>query len=167
MSDVDDAFLHWFAGFVAGEGCFQVYKYSEGEYYYARLVVAVRDDDADTLVQIQERLGIGAVYYRAPHKGSSPNARPQCAWRVYSIPECLQLVEIFDHHPLRSSKQADYLVWRDAVRELSKPYKQRNLDFLRYCRDKSRFVKRYRPPEKEPQPDDYEEYQQLTLWQEG
>ena len=55
---------------------------------------------------IRDFVGFGTVH---SHKTG------QYSWEVQSKADCLALTELLDLHPLRSSKQTEYLVWRRAV----------------------------------------------------
>lgn len=120
---IDDAFGHWFAGFVDGEGCFfvrrNVVRYKGDSYvtYGCSLSIAVRDDDLEVLEWIRERLGIGTISRR--HQGPTQGSRgnPSACFYVSAKAEVLQLVELFDRYPLRSKKRRDFEVWRRAVLE--------------------------------------------------
>lgn len=161
LSRMDDheAFLHWFAGFVAGEAYFVIAPATESGYYYTCLRIKLRDDDLDVLLEIQDNLGIGTIHRRKP-RGTS---RPCAVWQVTNIVGCRRLVHIFDDHPLRAKKRRDYEVWRDAVEEMSKPMEQRDRRKLRYLYDKIRLVRQYEVPDEEVDYDYESEEVQLRL----
>lgn len=152
---MDQAFLHWFAGFVAGEGSFKLYRRPNTNVFTPQLAIQLREDDLDILLEIQERLQLGTISCYTPR---DPNWQPLAQWIVRSYSECLQLVEILDGYPLRAKKQRDYLIWREAVLELQKPFEQRDVKKLEYLHDKLHLVKRY-----EPAIQTLEEYESLGI----
>lgn len=110
----DDAFLHWLAGFIDGEGCFSINGSATGRRAYScSFDLGLREDDSAILDEMVRRLGIGKVYYRV-------TGRSQCriaTWTLRNKRDCLMLVEILDEHPLRAKKARDYAIWREAVLE--------------------------------------------------
>lgn len=140
----DELFLTWFAGFVAGEGCFKMAQ-RQGQYHWRTdLVIALRDDDLDILLEIQERLGIGTISHSLHSGGERKTA---ARWEAGGLSNSYKLVTILDTHPLRARKQKDYLVWREAVLENQKPPAQRDLAKMKFLADKLRLVRTYEPPE--------------------
>lgn len=108
---MDDAFGHWLAGFLDGEGCFCVARTCGGRSRICSLNVAVRSDDRAILEEIQRETGIGKVY-DSPGRGTT---KPYSRWIVQTQPECAALVEILDRYPLRAKKALDYMLWKEAV----------------------------------------------------
>jgi hypothetical protein len=107
---IDDAFGHWLAGFVDGEGCFAI---SKGGYNGLRCVfrMAVRADDAAIVEEIHDRVGLGSISRLHEVKGG----RPQATWTVTSKADCLALCALFERYPLRAKKARDFEVWKRAV----------------------------------------------------
>ncbi len=117
---MDDAFGHWLAGFIDGEGSFQIVAF-RGR-FDCRFRVKLRDDDRAILEEIVKRTGIGRIKTDAGH-GSS---KPQAVWKVQNKAECLALVQLLDRYPVRAKKARDYVVWRAAVMlwlEIGQTYK--------------------------------------------
>ncbi len=115
--EVDKDFLNWFAGFVAGEGCFQIVHHTHNnspDTWGACFSINLRDDDVDILLEIQDRLHMGRIYRRPETKGS-----PQAEFRVQRIEDLNQLVAIFEAHPLRAKKARAFRIWKMAVQELA------------------------------------------------
>lgn len=106
---LDDAFGHWLAGFIDGEGCFLIGEF-EGR-YHPTMVLKLRDDDRVLLDEIVECTGVGYVRDRK----AQGNSRPCTAWHVGSQADCVALVDLLDAYPMRSRKARDYAVWRRAV----------------------------------------------------
>ncbi len=116
--DLDDGFGHWFAGFVAGEGSFLIYRHGRGgrsgsPSYLCGCRIGLRADDAGILHEIVDRTGVGVV--RVYERKVTKHA-PYAEWRTRSRNECVALVHILDRYPLRAKKAADYVIWREAVR---------------------------------------------------
>ena len=112
---MDDAFGHWVAGFIDGEGCFRIHKskISSGHpYYAAQFSLKVRDDDRPVIEEIVSRTGIGRISAYSRREG---NSKPCCLWQVWSQEESLKLVEFLDKYPLRAKKKRDYEIWKQAV----------------------------------------------------
>jgi len=152
--DDTEGFLDWFAGFVAGEGCFIISSINQGNRFYCRLDINLRDDDLPILLKIQETLGIGTICRR---KGEGLR-RSQVEWVTHSIDEALRLVEIFDAHPVRAKKQADYEIWKEAVLEISRGRRKgRRATYDRqrlfYLKQKLSLVRAYDVPEIEFEPE--------------
>lgn len=120
---IDEAFGHWFAGFVDGEGCFfvrrNIVRYDGDSYvtYGCSLSMTARDDDLPMLEWIRDRLEMGSISRR--HQGPSQGTRgnPSACLYIGAKADVLCLVEIFHRFPLRSKKRRDYEVWRRAVLE--------------------------------------------------
>ena len=112
---IDREFGHWLAGFLDGEGCFDIprQRKTRRDYYYCRLSVTLRADDADTLRMCAARLG-GHVYFGK--RGSQPrDGKPKARWEVSKRSELRAIVELLDQCPLRSKKARDYAIWRRAL----------------------------------------------------
>lgn len=115
--DDTDAFGHWFAGFVDGEGCFDIHPIrGPGTVsYICRLSIGLRWDDAPILREIQQRTGLGDLRHHTANGGPRGNTGNQARWTVAKKAEVAQLVLLFDRYPLRAKKRNDYLIWREAV----------------------------------------------------
>lgn len=135
----EDGFLDWFAGFVDGEGCFRFFL--QQGYPCAVFKISLRADDNEVLSMMRERLRLGQIYY---HKFRT-HSRPQFTWKVQSREECKRLVEILDHHPLRTKKQRDYLIWRKAVLEFCKGRGKYNGQYLRELARELRQARMFNP----------------------
>jgi hypothetical protein len=110
-----DAFGHWLAGFIDGEGCFRIQCGLAGRrfpYYTCQFSLKQRDDDGGLLREIVERTGIGRVRGDGTRSG---NSKPCLRWCVESKADTAALVALLDRYPLRSRKRHDYAIWREAV----------------------------------------------------
>lgn len=111
----DDAFGHWLAGFIDGEGCFRIQcglSHRRFPSYVCTFSLKQRDDDASLLAAIAERTGIGGIREDRARPGGS---KPCVIWRVESKADTMGLVRLLDRYPLRSRKRRDYAIWREAV----------------------------------------------------
>lgn len=148
MKDTE-SFLAWFAGFVAGDGSFNITPTANNT-FRCELAIKLRDDDLSTLMEIQERLGIGTI----ARMRSCPGQHGTVQWRVCGIDDNLRLIEIFDLHPVRSKKQKDYEIWRLGVLEISKGRRKggrgsANYDrrYLAYLSQKLKMIRMYEASE--------------------
>jgi len=106
---MNDAFGHWLAGFIDGEGSFIVHGDGRKQ---CRLCVKLRGDDRPILDEIVERTGIGRVRIQTNNAGTNP----QFAWLVDSKSDCCRAVVLLERYPLRAKKARDFELWREAVR---------------------------------------------------
>ena len=120
-SSANEAFGSWFAGFVDGEGCFVIRKYSDGKHRPA-FQLNLREDDIGVLLRIHSSLELGRIYPERAGRGRDGYwSKPKAKWFVQNLAGCRRLVDVFDTFPLRSKKLRDYLVWRQAVIECCSP----------------------------------------------
>jgi hypothetical protein len=112
----DDAFLHWLAGLIDGEGCFQIKARNRpyGVTYACHFSLRLRDDDEEIVREIAARTGLGRVHWRS-RNGLGGN--DTVVWEVERRADVRALVMILDEHPLRSRKRRDFEVWREGVAE--------------------------------------------------
>ena len=111
---MDDAYGHWLAGLIDGEGSFVIAKGGRLNFCKPGFRLALRADDGPLLEEVRGVTGIGTLH-RVELANRPENARPQIVWQVGSRADCAALVVILDHYPLRSKKRRDYDVWRAAV----------------------------------------------------
>jgi LAGLIDADG DNA endonuclease family protein len=107
-SEVAAGFL---AGLIAGEGCFTVAPNNGGQSWMCAFSLAMRADDTPLLCEVTEMAGCGALE-PVEARGAS---RPQMAWRVRSITDCLELARVLDAAPLLAKKAGDFAIWRRAL----------------------------------------------------
>ena len=110
---MDEAFGHWLAGFIDGEGFFQLYEAAHKRTYAARFNIKLRDDDRPVLRMIQATLGGGRIYQEP---GFRAGASPVAIYRLTHITILKNtLVPLLERCPLRAKKQNDFEVWKKAV----------------------------------------------------
>jgi hypothetical protein len=113
LPETDDAFGHWLAGFIDGEGCFKITRISRSVTYRCQFSLGVRVDDLATLEAVRDRLGFGSIY-RFPGRRES-NTRASARWDIINKRDGRALVDLLDRFPLRSKKARDYAIWREAM----------------------------------------------------
>lgn len=114
---MDDAFGHWLAGFVDGEGHFGMSRRGpNGTCYTCHFALVVRADDSKIIDEIHRSLGVGRVYrYKFIRRYDTHANNPRCELHVTKKAEVRKLVDVFDRYPLRAKKSRDYRIWREAV----------------------------------------------------
>jgi hypothetical protein len=114
---LEDAFGHWFAGFMDGEGHFGIGINGvrrNRQSYRCVAGIQVRHDDGPILAEVHERLGMGRLYgYR--ERRDRPAQSAEAIWRVDACADCVALVAVLDRYPLRAKKSRDFAIWRRAV----------------------------------------------------
>lgn len=123
---MDDAFGHWLAGFIDGEGSFSIARQKRNGYYtYApNFQLKVRIDDREIVERIEREAGFGWPCY--PKRRELGNTQAQIGWGVTSKADCVRLVELLDRFPLRAKKARDYAIWREAVLAYAATIRSRN-----------------------------------------
>lgn len=115
--DLDPAFGNWLAGFIDGEGSFNIGYLPKQDTYQCRMTIVIRDDDLDVLEQAVAFSGVGTLSFCDYHAKMQGNANPHARWLVTTRSGCLRIVELLDRFPLRAKKAKDYAIWREAVIE--------------------------------------------------
>jgi hypothetical protein len=122
---IDPAFGHWLAGFVDGEGCFQVSRNTSGRRfrcaYYCRLTIALREDDDGILNEIQRQTGVGNV--------DGDRKRRQRRWVVTDRDGVRVVRDIFRVYPLRAKKSRDFALWDEGVTLWTAKRRYRDLEY--------------------------------------
>lgn len=134
---------HFLAGLVDAEGCFQITPNNGGTAWRCWFTLALRDDDAEVLVELHELTGLGHLQ-RTPARGTS---RPQITWMIQRRSDCLRLAEILERFPLRNRKRAEAEIWARAIRELDQEPRPAALPQLA---SEIRSLKRYVNPPRSP-----------------
>ena len=112
VSTNDESFGHWLAGFIAAEGCFRVVKVRKGNYYSCRFSLKLREDDSKILETIISYTGIGKL---CAEKIRTGNSKSCSIWSVHTMSDCQRLVSFLTTYPLRSKKNDDFSIWKEAV----------------------------------------------------
>jgi len=100
-----DDLAYWLTGLIDAAGTFTIYPSS------CRFRLSLLAEDAAVLEDIRTEVGVGGVYPITVYG----NTRPRFSWEVQSKQDCSALSRFLDQYPLRTSKQASYMVWRRAV----------------------------------------------------
>jgi hypothetical protein len=130
-------FSNWFAGFTDGEGSFGfvMNRTKEGKVRHIRprLSIGLRDDDGETLREIDRFYGLDASLV-IKKNGKNPLLNLE----IKGISRCLKIIEIFNKYPLRAKKMTDFQKWKSIIAEL-----QRLPAGNRHCgpSDKTRILK--------------------------
>ncbi len=107
----------WLAGFIDGEGSFNISHH--GGNYQPRFSLKLRDDDTAIIKGIHSFIGVGSI--RNSKSGPidsiyySPNAKNQIRLDIVGSHN-VKLINILDESPLRSKKLRDYVIWKSAVK---------------------------------------------------
>lgn len=115
---IDDAFGHWLAGLVDGEGYFYLGLASNkrARYPVMRLLIEMRDDDRAMLEVIQDTLQMGRIQNIPARHRTAKGANDSARLTIGKRHELLALCNLFEKYPLRSKKQRDAAIWCAAVR---------------------------------------------------
>lgn len=124
-----DTFGHWIAGFVDGEGSFNIgHSAQYGSTYWCSFKLSQRDDDAAIIYQIHDAwCQIGNLTTLAPRGASAP----QIVLTVNKLDECELLRDFFIEYPLRAKKARDLEVWSRGLAELRQWRTSRDYDWSR------------------------------------
>lgn len=107
-------FESWIAGFVDGEGCFDILV--QPKRIVCRLIIQVRADDVAVLRRIQSTTGFGSIHVRHSPSYKRKGYAPSAFWIVAKKQDCMSAVEFFTKYPLQAKKAADFSLWTEAVR---------------------------------------------------
>ena len=120
---MEAGFADWFAGFVDGEGCFQLNltKANPGNplmMMRPMFKIGQRDDDAQVIFYCREQLGYGNISSRGKQRTFGRNqeytSQPQTWLEVSSKKDFVPFCNLLDER-LRSKKAEDFLVWKEAI----------------------------------------------------
>jgi len=110
----DEAFGHWLAGFVDGEGTFSLIRTNK-DTYAVSFAIKLRADDAAILRDIQRYRGCGRVFFGVKD-GSAPKS-PYARYATGSIRDIVaRIVPLLEQFPLRAKKRRDFEIWSEAAR---------------------------------------------------
>ncbi|MFH1407855.1 MAG: LAGLIDADG family homing endonuclease [Patescibacteria group bacterium] len=106
-------------GLVDGEGCFYVNVRKAAHKKWrprvqAHLYIKLKQEDFPLLKEVNTFFGCGKVYYQ---KETRSNHTPCFRFEVNSHKDLIRVVvPFFETHPLQSSKDTDFLIFKDIVR---------------------------------------------------
>jgi LAGLIDADG DNA endonuclease family protein len=110
----EEPFGHWLAGFVDGEGCFNIKKHVRG-FYGCSFSIALRADDAAILERIRRYIGLGGICRVSAQSKKHPN--PSVQFAIGNKFGCRRVADVFHVHSLRAKKLEDFDRWSEAVDE--------------------------------------------------
>jgi len=119
----------WFAGFVAGNGRFSINKGNEDnprDNYRCKFELGCPPRDRHILDEVHDTLELGSIIEEPVTLKGDYTGRFQTRLQVDIIEECAEIVQVFEQYPLRTQKQASFDIWKEAVREQSKPLDDRD-----------------------------------------
>lgn len=99
-------FMHWLAGFIAGEGCFLA-RVNDRGHLNVGFSIQLRNDDTNVLNEIKETLGFGRICHRVTRRAVS--------YDIQDIKGCLEFATLLQSYPLRAKKQQCFDVWSTLV----------------------------------------------------
>lgn len=112
---------NWISGFTDGEGCFYLAQRERKQGNKINLScecqfqITLRNDDIEVLYDIQHTLGCGGVDQQK--RKLNGNSKPCAGYRVNVLRDLVEkIIPHFEEHPLRSKKQRDFNIWKQAVR---------------------------------------------------
>lgn len=100
-----------FAGFIWGEGSFDIEAASNGKAFHPRLVVHLRWDDGKVLKEFQRRLG-GTICRLERNEEKNPEIQ----WKICKVEDCLRIAKVLQQTPnLQFSKRSQLEPWLQAI----------------------------------------------------
>ena len=106
---MDTQFGNWLMGFIDAEGCFTICRHKNGN-FYCGFGLKLRADDFDVLNYIQKKTGIGKI-----ENDKRNNKNDQLRWGIRNKSDAKKLCDIISMFGLRSKKQYDFEIWKNAV----------------------------------------------------
>jgi len=114
----------WLSGIIDGEGCFRIQKPSKtsglglSKSFAPVFTLSIRLDDRNIIDEIFRILETSKSLHIDSRTGDSngPNANPAYKINIRDLP-CLafRLIPILERYPLRSKKQNDFILFKQAV----------------------------------------------------
>lgn len=116
--DLDHNWANWFAGFVDGEGSFNISPCSNTKHkrFSIYLQISIRIDDEFVIKEILDRLKIGSIMLRTSPAIWQGCRMAQVRWKVSHLDDILNvIIPLFERYPLRSKKAKEFELWRRAA----------------------------------------------------
>lgn len=113
----DPIWCAWFAGFVDGEGYFQIDLSKNSRGASIRLTIALREDDKQIIDEIHNVL-LGDIYYLS-YKRDRVKGKHSCnqwRWIIRNINQINKvIIPLLDQYTIRTKKKLSYEIWREAA----------------------------------------------------
>lgn len=106
----------WITGLVDGEGsfCIEVQRYGKMKYGIClrpNFAIGLHYKDKKTIEALLNYFGIGNIVKRSIDGHFS--------YQVSSVKDCLKIAEFFDKNKLLTTKNKDYLLWKDCLNRIN------------------------------------------------
>jgi hypothetical protein len=102
----------YIAGLISADGSLGIVRNGRG--YLPVVHITLRADDRPLLEAICHHVGVGTIYDQYRKKWA-----PSAGWMVRDGPGLLQVTNLLDIEGPRGRKQAEYAIWRRAVRDFA------------------------------------------------
>ena len=125
----------WFAGFTENYGRFSIDKENGDnprDNYRCKFELSCHPADRQTLKEIRHKLGLGDIIDEPVSIEEAQKGQFRPRLEVTLISECTEIVQVFESYPLRTRKRGTFDIWKQAVKEQSKPLDDRDPLMLDY-----------------------------------
>ena len=130
--------LPYLAGFATAEGHFAIDKQLR-----PRFILRLRLDDQRLLAELQAATCLGRVY--GPYARSGNAGYPATMWVIFSTPDLIELVRLFEQCAPGGRKGLEFAFWRQAVLDRSQTASARRAR-LALVRERLMGLRQYRSP---------------------
>jgi hypothetical protein len=141
LNELEPGFCNWFSGLVDGEGSLQIKHWNNQ--WWLELTIKLRDDDRPLIEYINREMGRGRCYVARNVSPPEHNSKSGYMIRFHNSDDTRFFVDFFKKYPLRSKKNLVFKIWADARKELDKPFKMRDQEYLKYLYEAIRKTRKY------------------------
>ncbi len=152
-SYLDPVWVAEFRGFFMGEGCASIIagrRYRSRPQYQPRLSIALREDDADVILDIHKHLGGNVIRCKRETRANYPNTKPACQWQLVGFSKLTNLLPLLLSGPLPSKKREDIeIIYKMCLTRLAMPYnitQEQSLELSRFY-EACKFAKHFQGSE--------------------